>query len=316
MLTPGKAGIVYHAGAGRGGARALVPRVRESLETAGWQVTDVEPTRRADQARTELAPYLAERSDLIVVVAGDGTLREIFAGLEEAAVQRAIGFVPTGNANVVARDQGIPLDPGKAIRLLTRGALRRLDVGRLRTAPDQNAGTPFLAMVEIGFGARVVDLAHRLRSGKPGALYRRWGDALYLAAALKALFSSGEAPLNVRWDDSAVSFSAKAVVVANTRCYAKHWVMAPEASMDDGRLDLVARLASGPGVVARAYYAAARRHHPPSAFSRCRRARHFTLQSATRLAVQVDGDPLPPLQWMAIDVLPGRLPLIAPPGPS
>jgi diacylglycerol kinase family enzyme len=171
-------------------------------------------------------------------------------------------------------------------------------------------------MVEIGFGARVVDLAHRLRSGKLGTLYRRWGDALYLAAALKALFSPGEAPLHVRWDDTAASFSARAVVVANTRCYAKQWAMAPGACMDDGRLDLVARLESGPGVVARAYYAAARRHRPPSAFSRCCRARHFTLQSATRLAIQVDGDPMPPSQWMAIDVLPGRLPLITPPGPG
>jgi len=316
MLTPGKAGIVYHRGAGRGRAQALVPQVRKSLEAAGWQVVDIEPTRRADQARTELAPYLAGRCDLIVVVAGDGTLREICAGLEEAAIQRAIGFVPTGNANVVARDQGIPLDPAAAIRLLTTGTLRRLDVGRLRRNPDRDAGTLFLAMVEIGFGARVVALAHRLRDGKHGVLYHRWGDALYLAAALKALFSPEESPLRVWWNGAPAPLEAMAAIVANTRCYAKGWAVAPEARMDDGQLDLVARLKSGPGAIARAYCAAARARRPPLAISRCRRGRRFAFQSEARLAVQVDGDPMPPLKWMEIDVLPGRLSLIAPHGSS
>ena len=316
MLTPGKAGIVYHTGAGRGRARALVPQVRQSLETAGWRVVDVEKTRWAGHARSKLAPYLAERSDLIVVVAGDGTLRGICAGLEAAAAQRVIGFVPTGNANVVARDQGIPLDAGAAIRLLTEGRIRRLDVGRLRRAPGRGDGSLFLAMVEVGFGARVVGLSHRWRHGKPGSLYRRWGDPLYLAAALRTLLSPGEPPLRVCPDGPVASFSAKAAIVANTRCYAKGWAMAPEACMDDGRLDLVARTETGPGVVLRAYYAAAGRRRPPTAFSRCCRGRRFLLQSEAPLSVQLDGDPLPPLKWMQIDALPGRLPLIVPAGPG
>lgn len=315
MLTPGKAGIVYHTGAGRGRARALVPQVRQSLERAGWQVVDVAKTRRAGHARTELAPYLAERTELIVVIAGDGTLREICAGLEAVATRRVIGFVPTGNANVVARDQGIPLDAGAAIRLLTGGTPKRLDVGRLRRDTGEDGGILFLAMVEVGFGARVVGLSHRWRHGKPGSLYRRWGDPLYLAAALRALLSPGENPLRVCPDGRLAPFSARAAIVANTRCYAKNWAMAPEARMDDGRLDLVARLKTGPGVILRAYCAAAGRRRPPTAFSRCCRGRRFVLQSEEPLSVQVDGDPLPPLKWMQIEALPGRLPLIVPAGP-
>lgn len=313
VLTPGRAAIVYHAGAGREQAPALVAQVYRHMAAAGWQVVDAVQTRRADHARTELAPYLADRADLIVVIAGDGTLREVCAGLQAVSSRIPIGVIPIGNANVVARDQGIPLQPQAAIALLTRGVARRLDMGILRTDPAANDDRVFLSMIEIGFGAHVVRGVQRLRTGRFKAVYRRWGDAVYMAAALGALVSSGEAPFHLGRNETAPRLRLAAAVVANTRCYAKNWAMAPDARMDDGLLDLVAREASGPGVWLRAYYAAALKHRPPAAFSYCGQGRHFVIQSETPLVVQADGDPLPPLRWMEIGVLPGRLRLIVPP---
>ena len=72
---------------------------------------------------------MAKKVELIVVIAGDGTLREVSTGLSRVASDIPIGFVPTGNANVVARELKIPLQPGPAIDLLAEGKVRQLDIG-------------------------------------------------------------------------------------------------------------------------------------------------------------------------------------------
>lgn len=313
MRTDGKkAAIIYHADAGRAIAPRLVTPVRRWLTSSGWQVVNTFKTRFAGHAQHELTPSLARDSDIIVVIGGDGTLREVAAGLIQAKATTPVGFIPTGSANVVAREQGIPLQSDPAIALLTTGRVKYLDVGTLRTHPQAEDAVVFLAMVEIGFGARVVELTHRLRSGRLKTLYRQWGDPVYVLASLMALASPTEPSFQLCQDGSPLPGRFRAAIMANTRCYAKGWAMAPHAHMDDGRLDLVARRRTGPGIFLRAFHAAARRARPPQAFTRYHQGQRFRLQSDTPLTVQMDGDPLPAANWLEISVLPGKLQLIAP----
>jgi diacylglycerol kinase (ATP) len=312
MLTPGKAAIIYHSGAGRGRATELVQPTVQRLMLAGWQVIDVLATSYAGHARDALAPSLAAQVDLIIVIAGDGTLREVCTGLCRVSSHIPIGFVPTGNANVVAREQKIPLQPSPAIDLLTTGKVRRLDVGTLRIRPDAADPLFFLAMVEIGFGGRVVQLAHRLRSGRLNAIYRRWGDMIYAAAALGALASPTEQGFQLVRDNGAAPRHAMAAIIANTCCYAKGWSMTPDARMDDGKLDIVTRGRSGLGVLLRTFYAAMRKRRPPRSFSDYRQGKRFRFQSDIPMTVQMDGDPLPAVSWMEVGVSPGCLQLISP----
>jgi diacylglycerol kinase family enzyme len=286
--------------------------VRHRLEVSGWQLVATLRTRAANHARNELVPRLADRVDLLIVIAGDGTLRDVCAGLCRLGAHIPIGFIPTGNANVVARDQDIPLLPERAIALLTEGRVRSLDVGTLRTDPTREEAAIFLAMVEIGFGARVVHLTQRLRYGWLNALYRRWGDPVYAAAALGALLTPTERAFRLYQDNARTPRQQNAAIIANTRCYAKGWSMAPDARMDDGRLDLVSRRRSGPGVIFRAFHAAAGARRPSAAFSCYDQGQRFRCESDAPLTVQMDGDPLPALQWMDISIAPGRLRLITP----
>lgn len=309
---PGKAAIVYHSSAGRGNAAELVQPTRRHLSAAGWQTTKILRTQYAGHARDTIAPSLAEQVDLIIVIAGDGTLREVCSGLCQVSSHIPIGFIPTGNANVVAREQKIPLQPGPAIDLLTAGKVRRLDVGTLRIRPDAADPLFFLAMVEIGFGGRVVQLAHRLRSGRLNAIYRRWGDMIYAAAALGALASPTEQRFQLVQDNGALPRHAMAAIIANTCCYAKGWSMTPDARMDDGKLDIVTRGRSGRGVLLRTFYAAMRKRRPPRSFSDYRQGKRFRFQSDIPMAIQMDGDPLPAVSWMEVGVSPGCLQLITP----
>ena len=83
--------------------------------------------------------------------------------------------------------------------------------------------------------------------------------------------------------------------------------------MNDSRLDVVTRHRSTPGVWFRAFQAALRGRRPPPGFSRYRQGQHFCCWSDRPLSVQMDGDPLPALDWLEIGILPGRLRLITPP---
>jgi diacylglycerol kinase family enzyme len=311
-MTPGKAAIIYHNGAGRGNAAQLVRPTRQRLVASGWQLVEITRTQYDGHARDELAPSLANRVDLIVVIAGDGTLREVCSGLSRVASDIPIGFVPTGNANVVARELKIPLQPGPAIDLLAEGKVRQLDIGTLRVHRDAADPLFFLAMVEIGFGARVVHLTHRLRSGRLRAIYRRWGDTVYAAAAVGALATPTERRFQLYVDGAAAPRRATAAIIANTRCYAKGWSMTPDARMDDGRLDLVTRQRCSPGIIVRAFHAAAQARRPPAAVSSYEQGQRFLIQSDTPLSVQMDGDPLPRVKWMEVGLAPGRLRLLTP----
>lgn len=311
-MTPGKAAIIYHSGAGRGSADKLVQTTRQRLLASGWHVVEIARTQYDGHARDELAPSLAKQVDLIVVIAGDGTLREVSTGLSRVASDIPIGFVPTGNANVVARELKIPLQPGPAIDLLVEGKIRQLDIGTLRIHKDEADPIFFLAMLEIGFGARVVQLTHRLRSGRLRAIYRRWGDTVYAAAAVGALVSPTEQRFQFYPDDADTPRYATAAIIANTRCYAKGWSMAPDARMDDGRLDLVTRQRCSPGIILRAFHAAAQARRASTAFSRYEQGQRFRIQSDTPLSIQMDGDPLPGVKWMEVGLAPGRLRLITP----
>jgi diacylglycerol kinase family enzyme len=88
--------------------------------------------------------------------------------------------------------------------------------------------------------------------------------------------------------------------------------MAPDARMDDGRLDLVTRQRCSPGIILRAFHAAAQARRASAAVSGYEQGQRFIIQSDTPLSVQMDGDPLPGVKWMEVGLAPGRLRLITP----
>lgn len=312
MPTPGTAAIVFHPAAGRGRAPALAARCARHLHRVGWQLAACEPTRCAGHAERELAPRLARQADLLVVVAGDGTLREVCAGLAAGPWRPTVGLVPAGNANVVARELGIPLEAEAAIRHLTTPGARLLDLGFYREAGAPQ-GRPFLAMVEVGLGADVVHRVDRLRRGPWKGLYRRLSDVLYGLAGLGAFLRRGRPTFAIAADGAPCAARAAAAVFANTATYAKGWSLVPEARPDDGLISFRWRPPQGRGDELRIWQAALRRR-PAAGLAWAGAARQLTVSSSIPLRVQMDGDPLPLATAFEITVHGGAVALRAPAG--
>jgi diacylglycerol kinase (ATP) len=96
------------------------------LESQGWEPT-IEPTGARGHA-TALAREAAESGcDVVVGCGGDGTVNEIVNGL--AGSETALAVIRGGTANVWAKEAGIPRDPLAAVRLVSEGRRRRMDLG-------------------------------------------------------------------------------------------------------------------------------------------------------------------------------------------
>ena len=192
---------------------------------AGWQGIEIRTTTARGDARTLAAEAAAAGYDAVLSIGGDGTANEVAWGLLGSST--ALGLVPMGSGNGLARTLGIPLRAGRALDVLARAVVRRMDVGMIN-------GRPFLNVAGAGFDAEVgADFhAHGLRGGRRGVM-------TYVRLSLRRTWSYRAEEWRLSAGDG--RFEGRALVVAfvNGRQYGGGAVLVPGARLDDGLLDVV-----------------------------------------------------------------------------
>jgi len=288
--------VVVNPVAGRGRGLEVGVAVAQRLQAAGMRA-ELRPTEGPRHA-IELAAEVGAEADLVIVVGGDGTLRECAQGLAARGAAVELGFVPLGNANVVARELGIPLVPERAIEVAIGGRARRLDTLRAN-------GRYALAMVGVGYDGRVTGLVDAARRRAPWSRWYRWhADSLYGVLGVAAL-AGGRAPrLELVADGERRARTFAGAIVCNLETYAKGWAVTPGADPADGVLDWVARASERPDRVLAALLAARARRALPARAADYGRARRIELVGQAPLAWQLDGDPMPPEARILVEVGP------------
>jgi YegS/Rv2252/BmrU family lipid kinase len=212
------------AGSGRGDR--LGARAAQLLESNGMRVETVlsrGPGHLADAAAQEAGRGRAR----IIALGGDGTLSEVARGLLEVpGAATTLGIVPLGTGNDFIKSAGLPRDWRRACALLAGGCTpRRVDAGRVN-------GRWFMNAVGLGFDAAIAHATARYK-WLPGALG-------YAAGLLDALRAGVDAPVcTLRWDGGEDRRAVTLVAACNGRHAGGLFHLAPQAELDDGRLDLV-----------------------------------------------------------------------------
>ena len=170
---------------------------------------------------TLLAHRLAPRSGLVLVVGGDGTVNEVVAGL--AGSPSALGVIPAGTANVLARELGLPLEPTLALRAVLRGEVRPMDLFRVN-------GRLGVSLAGAGPDAAVTRWMARSRRGHIGYLS-------YLEGIRREFSRHRFSPLELVVDGEPAGTFYQ-VIVANTCLYGGLFRLAPENRLDDGLLEV------------------------------------------------------------------------------
>lgn len=251
--------MIYNpvAGGSRGELASREAQLR--LEASGFQVERIPTLDRAGAA--PIAHKVATRVDRLVVVGGDGSVREAIEGLGHSRRHVPIGIVPQGNANVVARELDIPLDVGGASQVAASGTPRDIDLG---FAKSNTFETLFLAVVGIGWDADTVRSIDRIRHSAFGRRwYRTWADSLYVTSGLVEAFRPRRSRFTISVDGSSGGVSYCSAFLCNLRTYGKNMAVAPDAGPSTGRIHVQARKrASPPALVWQLASAAAGRRSP------------------------------------------------------
>jgi YegS/Rv2252/BmrU family lipid kinase len=180
-------------------------------------------TERGGHARALAAAALERGASTVVAWGGDGTVNEVATAL--AFRDAALGVVPTGSGNGLARELGIPREPSGALAVALGGASRVIDCGEMD-------GRLFVNVAGIGFDAHV---AHQFAAT---GLARR-GFLRYLEIGARELWRFDADTCTVTSGESVIRERALVVAVANARQYGNGALIAPFARVDDGRLDVV-----------------------------------------------------------------------------
>jgi YegS/Rv2252/BmrU family lipid kinase len=200
----------------------------------------IEPSASLDALDALVDGAIVRGVDIIVAVGGDGTVHEIAKRLIGRDV--AIGIVPTGSGNGLARHLGIPVDPTAAVALLASGKVVTIDTAEVN-------GRPFFGVAGVGFDAVV---AHRFASSKTRGLFT------YVIEALRAFFAFSPELYRITVDGEDLETKAFLVVVANSKQWGNEARIAPLASVCDGLLDVsivtaIPHLGSLPGMLRRLF---------------------------------------------------------------
>lgn len=221
--------VLYNPAAARGRAARRIAVVQEVFKRAGLPHRLEASAGRGDIERAARRAAAAGATRL-VVAGGDGSIHEAVNGLMPDASGTALGIVPLGTGNDIAKACDLPLNAEDAAemladRILNDVPVRSIDVGCMNERY-------FVNSAGIGFDARVSAIAER----------NRWpiGDLVYLAAVLHGLVDGVSTPsLKIESHGELREGPVTLVSISNGTWVGGLFPIAPPARNDDGRLDLV-----------------------------------------------------------------------------
>lgn len=193
---------------------------------ASHGITDLRATTEAGDEARLVHEAIADGIETIVVAGGDGTWGKCAVALGKAGSPARMAFVAAGTGNDFAKNLRAPAKDLSAIaRLVANGGVeRRVDLGRVDDAWFAN-------VAGFGFDVAVLHASKRIPFLR--------GPAVYIAAALHELFGyagldaqlegTGESP--ARWQRRLM------VVFANGKEFGGTFRIAPDARVDDGKLN-------------------------------------------------------------------------------
>ena len=153
--------FVLNPSSGGGKGEKILPLLKTQAKLLGLSA-DVALSHHAEEARDIASSAEKRGCDIVVACGGDGTIHSLLPALVHRPV--ALGVIPIGTANDLARNWGIPFQLKRALLVLSQGRPRKVDV--IRT----DSGTYVAGAAGLGFDAAVVQQAQWLRKVAKGIL--------------------------------------------------------------------------------------------------------------------------------------------------
>jgi YegS/Rv2252/BmrU family lipid kinase len=284
--------LIVNPSAGAGRAARLLPDVEMALRSHGIPFR-VDRTTSIEHAR-ELARAARDAGELAAAMGGDGLAGAVAGELQGSDTVMAL--LPGGRGNDLARKLGLGHDPVAAVDVLAAGKERRIDVA-------DAGGTVYVGILSAGFDSLVNEIANSTRLPL--------GTMVYAYGALRALASWSPADWQVDVDGERHEFTGYAVAVANSGVFGGGMWLVPDASLDDGLLDVALTADRPKTAYLRGLNKVFKGTHVDEPGFTLLRGREITFRANRPFVPYADGDPVAELP-LTVRVLPQALRVIAP----
>jgi YegS/Rv2252/BmrU family lipid kinase len=303
MVTQGdmrKAFVILNPGAGACNA-VLVRRALERHFPANGIEYQIHEAKEGEKLAETTRARLGGGFDLFVAAGGDGTVSAVIDGLAGCPIP--LGIVPTGTANLVARELNIPLGVDEAVGLIARAEkTRNIDAMRI-------GDRIYVLIIGVGISASVAGGTTKKNKG-------RFGLLAYVGAAFLKMFEFQPRNLEVVVDGATHSVKSVEIAIANCGILAKLlFPKGPDIHVDDGRLDVYIL---GTGTVLdypRYLFRVLTRRPAAPRVHLLGAEKSVAIRSRRPLPVQADGDVIgtTPIE---IELLPGAVHVFVPERPA
>lgn len=155
---------------------------------------------------------------IAVACGGDGTVNQIAAALIDTKI--ALGILPLGSGNGLARSNKIPMNLLKALHVIERGRVQQIDAGTINQIP-------FFCTAGVGFDALIANKF---------ATSSKRGFNTYVKTTLKEYFGYKPHHYSITIDGKTIKTTAFLITIANAGQWGNNVYIAPQASMNDGLL--------------------------------------------------------------------------------
>jgi len=169
---------------------------------------------------SELAQNAVGNYEYVVAVGGDGTVNEIASSI--VGTDTALGILPFGSGNGLARFLGIPMDTVKAIKTLNQERVEVIDSAKLN-------GQYFFNMAGMGFDAHISEVFSHDKTR---------GFGTYVRSAFREIINYKSENYHIEIDGVAYEREAFMLSIANSSQYGNNAHVSPHASVQDGLLDV------------------------------------------------------------------------------
>jgi len=216
----------------------------------------------------------AQGDDIVVAVGGDGTVNEVARSLVHT--ETALGIIPCGSGNGLARHLCIPMDIRKALDIINQAQIEVFDYGVIN-------GLPFFCTCGMGFDAFI-----SLKFAESG----KRGPITYVENVLREGLKYKPETYEIIDDNGTTQYKAFLIACANASQYGNNAYIAPGATMKDGEMDVIVMepfdALEAPQIAADLFMKTLGNNSKIKTF----RTRNLTIHRQGPGAIHYDGDPI------------------------
>ena len=279
---------------GTQGKKAILKWIDERLDQSIYDYSIVK-TEYAGHASQIAAVAVQDKVDVVVAIGGDGTINEIARSLVHT--DTALGIIPCGSGNGLARHLRIPMEPKAAIDILNQGNDVCIDYGKINNIP-------FFCTCGVGFDAFVsLKFAD---SGKRGLL-------TYLENTLHESLTYQPETYVIENEEGTVKYKAFLIACGNASQYGNNAYITPHASLTDGLMDITIMEPFTVLDVPSLSFQLFNKTLDQNSRIKTMRAKKIKIHRQHDGVMHFDGDPLMAGKELEVEIIPAGLHVIASP---